>query len=175
MDDTGCEKWRVIPGTNGFYEVSDAGRVRSWHRPGSGKARADTPRVLRPDYSNHGYPGVCLIEAGRGKRTRLIHHLVAEAFIGPRPDGQEVRHIDGNAANPALSNLAYGTSSENAQDSLHHGTFFSPFRGVTHCVHGHEFDEANTYFSNGHRCCRECMRRRGREYRARRKAAARSA
>lgn len=170
MNDTGSEEWRAIPGTDGFYEVSDAGRVRSWHKRGTrGNARAEIPQALRPALWR-GYPRVCIVETEHGKRTRLVHRLVAVAFLGPCPEGQEVRHLDGNPANTALTNLAYGTSSENAQDSIRHGTFHSPFQGVTHCVHGHAFDEENTYFSKLGRECRECNRRRNRESRARRRA-----
>ena len=38
------------------------------------------------------------------------------------PAGMEVRHLDGNRANPALSNLTYGTPRENAHDRIAHGT-----------------------------------------------------
>ena len=53
---------------------------------------------------------------------RLVHKLVAEAFIGPCPEGLQVRHLDGNPANNDVSNLAYGTPGENAADRTVHGT-----------------------------------------------------
>lgn len=38
-----------------------------------------------------------------------VHRLVALVFIGPRPDGHEINHLDGNPSNNALSNLEYVT------------------------------------------------------------------
>lgn len=49
----------------------------------------------------------------RGRKKAYVHTLVADAWIGPRPDGMEINHIDGNKQNNAPSNLDYVTSSEN--------------------------------------------------------------
>lgn len=51
------------------------------------------------------------------------------AFVGPPPPGQQIRHLDGNRANPALANLCYGAPTENHADKKRHGT--QP-RGDTH-------------------------------------------
>lgn len=53
--------------------------------------------------------------------TRSVHSLVALAFIGALPDGLQVRHLDGNPANNAPTNLAHGTGKENAADRERHG------------------------------------------------------
>lgn len=50
-----------------------------------------------------------------------IHTLVLETYIGPRPDGMECRHLNGNPADNRLENLAWGTPKENAQDRRLHG------------------------------------------------------
>lgn len=52
----------------------------------------------------------------------LIHRLVLEAFVGPRPDGLEARHRDGDPTNNRLDNLLWGTSSDNENDKRRHGT-----------------------------------------------------
>lgn len=49
---------------------------------------------------------------GKNKPT-LVHRLVAVAFLGPIPDGQEVNHLDGNKANNRASNLEYVTRKGN--------------------------------------------------------------
>lgn len=97
------EEWKDIPGYEGRYGVSSEGRVSSTH---NGKTF-----ILRPGKSSSGYPTVSLL----GK-TRLVHHLVAEAFIGPRPSGLFVLHADDNRMNSALGNLRYDTPSENSHD-----------------------------------------------------------
>jgi len=91
--------------------------------------------------------------------TKLVHVAVAEAFIGPRLGDNETRHLNGDATNNALTNLAYGTPAENTADSLRHGTNYASNR--THCPQGHPYDEANTIVGtnpNGRpkRSCRIC-------------------
>lgn len=50
------------------------------------------------------------------------HVVVAEAFHGPCPKGQEVRHRDGDAHNNVPGNLLYGTRKDNMADKKRHGT-----------------------------------------------------
>ena len=84
-----------------------------------------------------------------------MHSLVALAFLGTRPDGFDVRHLDGDRLNCALANLAYGTRSENQRDKRRHGTDHNVAK--THCPKGHPYDEANTRIPPiGGRDCRAC-------------------
>lgn len=85
-----------------------------------------------------------------------MHTLVALAFLGPRPEGKpHIRHLDGNARNNHVSNLAYGTAAENVADSLQHGTH--PSASKTHCRRGHEFTPGSYYVNTaGARVCKEC-------------------
>ena len=106
------ERWLPVPGYEGRYDVSDLGRGRSWVSPG----RRTQPRILKSSPTSAGYLAVSLTRGDGRKTTRTIHSLVAAAFLGPRPAGQEVRHLDGNPLNNTLGNLAYGTRSENRQD-----------------------------------------------------------
>jgi NUMOD4 motif/HNH endonuclease len=157
------ERWAPIPGYEGLYEASTLGRIWSIHRPGVGK----TGRILKQPLNASRYPFVNLSKGGK-TWPWTVHRLVMLAFAGPPPPGQEVRHKDGNRANPALSNLEYGTRSENVRDTLRHGTNY--WANKTHCKYGHEFTPQNTYVnSKGSRECRTCMMRRDRE-RARRSA-----
>jgi hypothetical protein len=68
-----------------------------------------------------GYLGLSVSRNGTSKRKQVAH-LVAEAFIGPRPVGLDVCHNDGNRTNNRRSNLRYDTKSENSRDALRHGT-----------------------------------------------------
>lgn len=95
-----------------------------------------------------------------GKDQRYVHALVAEAFIGARPDGQEVRHLNGKPADNRRMNLAYGTRSENVQDSIKHGAYRNANAEKTHCPLGHPYDTENTYKApDGRRKCRTCKKR----------------
>lgn len=102
-------------GFEGFYEVSDDGLVRSLPRP------ATAGRVLKPWVTKSGYLTVKLWRENRGV-PRGIHILVCEAFHGPRPDGLETRHLDGNQLNNVVGNLCWSTRLENMRDQLRHGT-----------------------------------------------------
>lgn len=105
---TTLELWRPVVGYLA-YEVSSLGRVRSSLRGG---------RILRPGASTRfGHMSVVL---GRGN-TRLVHSLVMAAFVGPRPDGADILHLDGNARNNDLTNLKYGSRSENNRQIVFDG------------------------------------------------------
>ena len=125
------EIWKPVPDFPG-YEVSDLGHIRSyWHitcvrAQQTGKIRgtiyvlAATPsKVLRP--SRKKYPQVTLTRHGC-HFSRLVHRLVLEAFVGPCPVGMEARHLDGDPTQCRLSNLSWGTHSENMLDRTKHGT-----------------------------------------------------
>lgn len=51
-----------------------------------------------------------------------VHHMVLTAFIGPKPEGKEARHRDGDPTNNALTNLRWSTHVENEKDKIGHGT-----------------------------------------------------
>lgn len=122
-----CEEgWKDIPGWEGFYQVSDLGRIRSVDRRipksvGDG-CRLMRGKVLKPGiYKNPGYSRVNLSRPGRTQWFD-IHFLVLLAFVGPRPEGMECRHLDGVRMNSGLSNLCWGTSKQNQGDRRGHGT-----------------------------------------------------
>jgi hypothetical protein len=60
-----------------------------------------------------------------------VHHLVAEAFIGPMPPGQEVNHVDADKANNRAENLEYQTPSGNIFHAYRSGAK-RPVVGVRH-------------------------------------------
>ena len=126
-----AETWKDIPGYEGRYQASDQGRVRSVDRfvrcgrNGAG-IRLLKGRVLRPAanrYNPHLY-----VVLGHGAAGSPVHRLVAQTFLGPQAPGQDVRHLDGDAKNNRVSNLAYGTRTENIIDVYRIGR---PWRVLT--------------------------------------------
>jgi hypothetical protein len=121
------ETWKPVPQYEGYYEVSDQGRVRSLDRvilDSRGVTRRFRGVELTPvgPNENYLYPTVFLRTGVRTtRRNTRVHVLVAGAFIGPRPVGHDVRHLNGNPGDNRLENLAYGTRSDNMQDASAHG------------------------------------------------------
>lgn len=146
------EEWRPVVGFEGKYEVSDEGRIRSIRRNGY------LNRVLMP-----GTNGYLYVSLGRKVRWRSVHSIVAEAFLGPRPNGMETCHNNGNPTDNRLENLRYDTLSANRRDTVTHGNNVNVNK--THCPSGHPYDKANTYIKPSHptwRFCRTCHRERER-------------
>lgn len=107
-----AERWLPVPDWEGFYEVSDLGRIRSLR----------THMILRPGPRNkYGHMKVSMTRPGVHKYPS-VGRVVALAFLGPPPPGQQVRHGPGGASDNRLVNLCYGTPQENAQDKVRDGT-----------------------------------------------------
>lgn len=60
-------------------------------------------------------------EYGTVERMLKIHTAVLEEFVGPRPEGMECRHLNGNSLDNRLENLAWGTHAENTEDMVRYG------------------------------------------------------
>ena len=103
--------WRGVRGLESVYEVSDSGEVRN----------ARTLRLLKlSPCKADGYVRVYM--QSKGKRfTRLLHRVVAEAFIKNPSHLPQVNHIDFDRSNNDKSNLEWVSGSENVQHSVRHG------------------------------------------------------
>ena len=109
------EIWKDIKGYEGYYQVSDHGRVRSQDRTvifSDGHVHYYKTKVLTPCPEKDGYLLVCLRKNGR-KQTPKVHRLVAQAFI-PNPHGLPIiNHKDQNRTNNHVSNLEWCTNKYN--------------------------------------------------------------
>jgi len=116
------EIFKDIPQYEGFYQVSNMGRVRSFH----GK----TPRIIRGKKARGGKTQIWL---SNGVSGRLIqtHQLVAMAFLGHVPCGMKVvvDHIDNNPTNNRLDNLQLLSNRENCSKDRRRGS--SKYIGVS--------------------------------------------
>jgi hypothetical protein len=112
------ERWLPVPGFEDWYEVSDLGRVRSWHLPHRAVGRRKKPRQLSPVLKKNGYLMVTLSRDSHST-WHCVHVLVLTAFIGPRPAGwTEGRHGPAGKLDNSLANLCWGTMHENHLDRI---------------------------------------------------------
>ena len=102
---------RDIQGYEGLYRIDVLGRVWSVRRS----------QFMQPQSRRGSEYLTVSLHKNRVKKTHNIHQLVAAAYLGPCPKGQEVRHKDGIRTNPCLDNLEYGTRRDNIADTDRHG------------------------------------------------------
>lgn len=105
------EEWRGFPGYEDRVQVSSLGRVR-------------TLRLLKGFITNEsGYLAIAKsfevdVDGKVTYEKEYVHSLVAKTFIGPRPLGKQVNHIDGDRTNNAIENLEYVTVQENSHHAF---------------------------------------------------------
>lgn len=169
MDDGTAERWLPVVGYEGFYEVSDQGRIWSVPRLDP-TGRRQGGRFLRPTLLSTGYLAIALCRAGKTSRF-LVHRLVLTAFVGPCPEGSETRHLNAVRTDNRVANLAWGTSSENNYDIVAVGNHHYAKRDT--CTRGHLLEGDNLrieYKQDGSvkaRRCRQCAREHKAEWAAR--------
>lgn len=141
------ENWKVIPGYENLYEVSDHGSIRSLVRA--------TPRIMKQSRNTTGYYKLDLRRDGKAS-TQLVHRLVLLTFTSEPPEGKnEACHIDGDQLNNHIDNLRWGSRSENTLDSIGHKTHANANK--TACPRGHEYTDETLYVdSKGFRSCKIC-------------------
>ncbi len=117
------ETWKDIPEYEGYYQVSNLGRVRSLDRVMlrcNNSLKTLEGKLLLSDLMKGGYLQIQLSKNSERKKF-LIHRLVLLTFIGPCPDGMEACHNDGNRINNVIYNLRYDTRKNNIIDRERHG------------------------------------------------------
>ncbi len=102
------EIWIPIPLCDGIYEASNKGRVRRALQ----YRHASSHGTMKLRRNKNGYVYVCLSINNKPVQHR-VHKLVSQAFLGDRPNGTQVNHIDGNKENNIPNNLEYVTQSIN--------------------------------------------------------------
>ena len=102
------EKWKYIKGFHRKYKISSYGNVYS----------CVSGRMLTWKNRPAGYASVTLGRVNGKPYCVTVHKLVAEAFLGPRPDGMYVCHKDSNPLNNYVGNLYYGGQRSNMIDAF---------------------------------------------------------
>jgi hypothetical protein len=105
---------RTIPSVIG-YSACATGKIYSHHKY--------LPFELKEAIHTQGYKQVT-VKTDKGFRTKLVHILVMEAWVGPRPVGMVTNHKNGNKQDNRLENLEYVTQTENMKHS--YATGLSP-------------------------------------------------
>lgn len=108
------EIWKDIPGYEGYYQVSNTGKVKSL----DGYYKRKYPIILKPSLHRGYYRVVLCVDQNR--KSIHVHQLVMLAFTG-EPNGLQINHINGIKTDNRLCNLEYVTQSENMKHAYRIG------------------------------------------------------
>lgn len=127
-------EYRPIEGFPGYRVGNDGSVWSQWRRamPGMKGFRSHRGEEwcrLNPGLVK-GYP-VAMLRRDKKTYQRKVHHLVLEAFVGPRPAGLQCCHEDDCGANNSSTNLSWGTAKKNAADRDRNGNTKRGKRTIT--------------------------------------------
>ncbi len=114
------EVWKDIQGYEGWYQVSNLGRVKRLKKVhcNHGKVNVvERDHILTPSKDKKGYLVVILSKEGKLKKHTKVHRLVAEAFISNEDNKPQVDHINRIRNDNRVENLRWVTNSENQYNS----------------------------------------------------------
>lgn len=104
------EIWKSIPGYEGRYEVSSAGRVRSVDRVVVNYVKG---KLLADSRDLDGYIQTGLSDLNGKVKNKKRHRIVVEAFLGSIPAGRQINHKNGIKDDNRIENLEICTPKEN--------------------------------------------------------------
>lgn len=101
-------KWRIVP-ICPRYEASENGDIRM----------VGSKHIVKP-YTDRlqEYPRITYRDEAGKKHKMMVHTMVASAFLGPKPEGMEIDHINTNRYDCSVRNLRYVTPEENRNNPI---------------------------------------------------------
>lgn len=122
------EVWKDIEGYEGYYQISNFGRVRGVDRMipyiargGKFTQRLQRGKVLKTSVGTSGYETYHMYGESQERETIMLHRVVAKTFLENLEGKEFVNHKDGDKLNNHYSNLEWVTKSENTQHAIETG------------------------------------------------------
>lgn len=113
------EIWKPVKGYEGYYEVSNLGRIKSIERmvKWKGRERFVKETIKATNIDKGGYPVVTLCRDCKSTSVK-VHRIIAEAFI-PNPDNKPlIDHINTIRTDNRVENLRWCTNQENCNNPI---------------------------------------------------------
>lgn len=131
------ENWKPICGYDGYYEVSDLGRVRSVDRKVNtgirfNPVKVQPGKILKQHIKKSGYMTVDLSRENVVK-TISVHRLVAMAFLPKIPGCDVVNHKNCNKADNRACNLEWCTAEYNREHAKENDRYYNPKKKTVRC------------------------------------------
>lgn len=173
-----AEIWKDIKNYEGYYQVSNYGNVRSItrkreqrHYSGGTSHYVFNGKMLTIQKQRNGYCTVDLHKCGKTER-KLIHRLVATAFIENKNNYKYINHKDNNPSNNRVDNLEWCTQKYNIQYAYDNGTKIPPhMKEVRQLKNGKEIAtykslteaqrKTGVWWTNISKCCRKLRNQAG--------------
>lgn len=133
------EVWKDIQGFEGYYQISNFGRVKSCTRIAA-KGKRLSEQLLKGSSVENDYLRVMLYKNSKYKTCR-VHSLVAKHFLNKNNNNLVVNHIDGNKLNNHVDNLEYVTYSGNMHHAYNNGLKNANhlYKSVIFSINGDEY------------------------------------
>ena len=121
------EIWKEIENTEGRYQVSNLGRIKTFNWKNTGREQ-----IMKPAADHKGYLRTALVMGAEKKLTTVkVHRVVAQAFLLNPDNLSQVNHKNGDKSNNSVSNLEWMDNLDNIQHAINTGLFGNSFQALT--------------------------------------------